>query len=351
MRLTGLIHAVEAHAEGEPARVIVGGVVDVPGATMFEKKLYLERERDSLRRLLLFEPRGQAALSADLVLPPTRPEADAGFIIMESADYPAMSGSNTICVVTVLLETGMLPIQEPLTELTLEAPAGLVRVRAECRDGRVRRVTFQNLPAYAAHLDAHVEVPGLGTVTLDVAYGGVYFAIVEAASVGLRVKPDEAADLVVVGERIKAAAAEQLPVVHPENPDIHTITFTELTAPPDHPEAHGKNAVVVSPGRLDRSPCGTGTCARMAALYARGQLGLEQDFVHESTIGTLFTGRLVGTAAVGPYQGVIPTISGRGWITGIHQYATDPEDPLAGGFTLSDTWGWARRPRAAASVQ
>ena len=138
MRLTGLIHAVEAHAEGEPARVVVGGVVDVPGATMFEKKLYLERERDSLRRLLLFEPRGQAALSADLVLPPTRPEADAGFIIMESADYPAMSGSNTICVVTVLLETGMLPMQEPLTELTLEAPAGLVRVRAECRDGRVR---------------------------------------------------------------------------------------------------------------------------------------------------------------------------------------------------------------------
>src|SRR5581483_3520808 len=209
-----------------------------------------------------------------------------------------------------------------------DSPAGLVRVRAECRDGRVRRVTFQNLPAFAPHLGAAVEVPGLGTVTVDVGFGGVYFAIVEAARFGLRISPDEAADLVALGERIKAAAAEQLPVVHPENPDIHTLPFTEFTAPPTHPEAHGKNAVVVSPGRLDRSPCGTGNCARMAVLHARGQLGLEQEFVHESTIGTLFTGRLVGRARVGIHEAVIPTISGRGWIVGLHQFAVDPEDPL-----------------------
>src|SRR5215217_4866187 len=218
MRFSRLITAVEAHAGGEPGRVITGGVVDVPGETMFEKKRYLETHRDEIRKLMLREPRGYPGLCANIILPPTTPEADAGFVIMEQIEYPPMSGSNTICVVTVLLETGLLPMREPVTELTLEAPAGLIRVRADCRDGKVTGVTFENVPAFAVHLDAPLEVPGLGTLRVDVAYGGMFYVIAEAADVGLRITPDEGRDIVRLGETIKLAAQEQLAAVHPENP-------------------------------------------------------------------------------------------------------------------------------------
>src|SRR5919202_1462109 len=208
MRLSGMITAVEAHAGGEPGRVIVGGVLDVPGASMFEKRTYLLQQRDDLRKRMLREPRGYPGLCCNLVLPPTRPEADAGFVIMEQTDYPPMSGSNTICVATVLLETGMLPMREPFTDLVLEAPAGLVRVRAACSNGKVTSVTFRNVPAFATHLDVAVEVPRLGTVTVDVAYGGMFYVIADATALGLRLTPDEGAQLVRLGEMIKAAARE-----------------------------------------------------------------------------------------------------------------------------------------------
>ncbi|MFQ5612922.1 MAG: proline racemase family protein, partial [Anaerolineae bacterium] len=351
MRLSHMINAVDAHACGEPGRVIVGGVLDVPGETMFDKKRWLETHGDDLRQRMLREPRGYPATCCNLILPPTHPDADAGFVIMEQTEYPPMSGTNTICVTTVLLETGMLPMQEPVTELTLDTPAGLVSVRAEVSGGKVTQVTFQNVPAFAVHLDAQVEVPHLGTVTVDVAYGGMFFAIADAEPLGLRLTPDEGRDIVRLSEMIKAATQEQLPVTHPENPEIAGVSISQLSGPPSHPDAHRKNAVTVATGRLDwerpatwtgaldRSPCGTGTCAKMAALYAKGQLGLHQDFRHEGILGTLFTGRLIGETQVGPYPAVIPTLGGQAWITGFSHYVVDPTDPFPNGFTVGDIWG------------
>jgi proline racemase len=351
MRLSNMITAVDLHAAGEPGRVIVGGVLDVPGATMFDKRLHLEAHVDALRKRMLREPRGYPAANCNLVLPPTDPAADAGFVIMEQVEYPPMSGSNTICVTTALLETGMLPATEPVTELVLEAPAGLVRVRASVCDGKVTGVTFRNVPAFAVHLDRPVEVPGLGTVTVDVAYGGMFYVLAEAAAVGLRLTPDEGRDIVRLGEQIKAAATEQLAAVHPDNPRIAGVTIAQFSAPPTRPDAMLKNTVVVSSGRLrwdqpaswtgvlDRSPCGTGTCAKMAALHAKGRLGLDTDFVHEGILGTTFTGRLVAETRVGAYAAVVPTITGQAWITGFAQYVLDPTDPFPEGFTVGDLWG------------
>jgi proline racemase len=351
MRLSNMISAVDLHACGEPGRVIVGGVRDVPGRTMFEKMQYLERHHDDLRKRMLREPRGFPAANCNLVLPPTHPEADAGFVIMEQVEYPAMSGTNTICVTTALLETGMVPMEEPVTELVLEAPAGLVRVHAECSNGKVTKVTFRNVPAFAVHLDKTIDVPHLGPVTVDVAWGGMFYVIADAAPFGLRLTPDEGREIVRIGEMIKAATQEQLPVVHPENPDIAGVTIAQLSGEPVVEGAHRKNAVIVSTGKLDwnrpatwtgaidRSPCGTGTCAKMATLHAKGLLPLGRDFRHEGVLGTIFTGRLVEDARVGPYQAVVPTISGRAWITGFAQYVVDADDPFPEGFTVGDIWG------------
>ncbi len=346
-----MITAVDAHACGEPGRVITGGVLDVPGATMFEKKCWLETHADYLRKRMLREPRGYPAANCNLILPPTHPEADAGFVIMEQVEYPPMSGTNTICVVTVLIETGMVRATEPVTKLKLDTPAGLIGVDAEVRDGKVKRVTFRNVPAFATHLDARVEVPNLGTVIVDVAYGGMFYVIADAEPLGLRLTPDEARDIVRVAEMIKAASREQLPVSHPENPGINGVSIAQLSAPPSRAGVHRKNAVVVSTGALDwsrpaswtgaldRSPCGTGTCAKMAALYAKGKLRLGEDFVHEGILGTTFTGRLIEETRVGEYAAVVPTLSGTAWITGFAQYVLDPEDPFPEGFTIGDIWG------------
>ena len=350
MRLTKCVQAYDAHACGEPGRVIVGGVLDVPGASMFEKMCHLRDHADGLRRRMLREPRGYPAANCNVILPPTDPRADAGYVIMEHVEYPGMSGTNTICVVTVLLETGMLPMQEPVTELTLEAPAGLIGIRAECHAGKVTRVTFRNVPAFAVHLNRPVEVPHLGTVNVDVAYGGMFYAIADAAPFGLRLTPDEGRDIVRIGEMIKAAAAEQLPVVHPDQPGFAGPTISQLSGSPHTAGSHRRNAVVVSTGTLDwnkpstwtgvidRSPCGTGTCAKMATLYAKGELALHQDFVHEGVLGTTFTGRLVEATQVGSYRAVVPTLSGTAWITGMATYGVDPDDPFPDGFTVGDIW-------------
>ena len=350
MRLSNMITAVDLHACGEPGRVIVGGVLDVPGRSMFEKMKHLEQHADGLRKRMLREPRGYPAANCNLILPPTCPGAHAGFVIMEQVEYPAMSGTNTICVTTALLETGMVPMVEPVTELVLEAPAGLVRVRAECANGKVKSVTFRNVPAFAVHLDRPVEVPHLGTVNVDVAWGGMFYVIADAAPFGLRLTPDEGGDIVRIGEMIKAATQEQLPVSHPENPEIAGVTIAQLSGEPTDEGVDRRNAVIVSTGQLDwnkpstwtgaidRSPCGTGTCAKMAALHAKGQLGLNQDFRHQGVLGTVFTGRLVEETSVGPYRAVVPTITGRAWITGFAQYVVDPEDPFPEGFTVGDIW-------------
>ncbi len=350
MRLSNMITAVDAHACGEPGRVIIGGVVDVPGATMFEKKVYLESQADELRLRMLREPRGYPALCCNLVLPPTHPDADAGFVIMEQTEYPVMSGSNTICVATVLIETGMVPVSEPITELLLEAPAGLIPIRAEVANGKVKSVTFENVPAFAVHLDAELDVPTLGLVKVDVAYGGMFYVIASADQFGLELVPDEGGEIARVGAMLTAAAREQLPAVHPENPEISGVSISQLSGPPSAPNASWKNAVTVSTGTvdwnrpdtwagaLDRSPCGTGTCAKMATLHARGALGVGEDFHHEGPLGTIFTGRIIKETELGSYKAIVPTLTGRAWISGIAQYVLDAEDPFPEGFTLGDLW-------------
>jgi len=350
MRLGRMIQAVDAHACGEPGRVIVGGVLDVPGETMFQKTQHLQNEADSLRKLMLREPRGYPAANCNLVLPPTHPAADAGFVIMEQVEYPGMSGTNTICVTTVLLETGMVQMREPVTELTLESPAGLIRVRAHCEGGRVTQVTFRNVPAFAVHLDKTLDVPHLGQATVDVAYGGMFYVIADATAFGLKLTPDEGREITRIGEMIKAAAQEQLPVVHPEQPGFEGVTIALLSAPATGPQADMKNAVVVSTGKLDwdrpatwrgaidRSPCGTGTCAKMAALHAKGELGLNEPFRHEGILGTIFTGTLVEETQVGPHRAVVPALAGRAWITGFANYVLADDDPFPEGFTVGDIW-------------
>src|SRR5450756_601029 len=326
MRLSSMISAVDLHACGEPGRVIVGGVRDVPGRSMFEKMQYLAQHADGLRKRMLREPRGCPSANCNLILPPTHPEADAGFVIMEQVEYPPMSGTNTICTATVLLETGMVPMREPVTEFNLEAPAGLIRIRAEVENSKVKRVTFQNVPAFATHLDAKVEVPHLGTVTVDVAFGGMFYVIADAASVGLSLTPDEGKDICRIGEMIKAATREQLPVVHPENSGIAGVTIAEFSAPAVRSDAAMKNTVVVSSGELDwdrpdtwtgvldRSPCGTGTCAKMATLHAKGRLRVGDEFRHESILDTVFTGRVEAETSVGDRAAIVPSITGTAWI-------------------------------------
>ena len=350
LRLGPVIEAVDAHAAGEPGRVIVGGVEDVPGATMCDKMQWLLANRDDLRLRMLREPRGYPAANCNLLLPPTHHDADAGYVIMEQVEYPGMSGTNRICVVTVLLETGILPMHEPTTELTLESPAGLIRVTADCLDGKVLGVTFRNVPAFATHLDAPVEVPHLGTVTVDVAYGGMFYVIAEADAFGLRLTPDEGADIVRISEMIKAAAAEQLPVVHPDQPGFAGITIAQLSGAAHDLANDRRNVVTVSTGKLDwerpatwtgaidRSPCGTGTSARMAVLHAKGQLRVGDTFRHEGILGTVFTGRVLEETVIGPYRAIVSSITGQAWITGFASYVVDPTDPFPDGFTVGDIW-------------
>lgn len=340
MRWSRTLSVVGCHAEGEVGNVVVGGMPPVPGATMFDKKRYLETHLDGLRKFLLFEPRGGAANNANIVLPSNNPAAAMGYVILESTEYPPMSGSNTICVATVLLETGMLPMTEPLTELTLESPAGLIRLACRCRDGKVTQVKLTNQPSFALHLDRTIEVEGIGSLTVDVGYGGMTFVHVDAGRLGFRLTPDESRDLCTVGQRIKGAADAQLPCVHPENPEIRGITIMQFMGPlrRDATGLTARNAVVVSPGRNDRSPCGTGTSARLALMHAKGLIRPGETFDHESLIGTHFLGEIVETTRVGPYPAVVTTVAGQAWITGLHQYGLDPTDPFPEGYTLSDTW-------------
>ena len=340
MRWSRVLTVVDCHAEGEFGKVVTGGVGDVPGETMFDKRTYLEEHRDDLRKLLLFEPRGSVVQSANIVLPSSHPDAELGYVILESTEYPAMSGSNTICVVTALLETGMVRMTEPVTELTLEAPAGLIKLRCECRDGKVTSVRFTNQPAFVYHLGASIEVEGHGTLEVDVAWGGMAYVLVDAAAVGFRITPDEGRSLCELGQLIKQAAVEQLSAVHPLDPRLPGITQTEFTGPTRREAGvlTARNAVIVSPGRIDRSPCGTGTSARLAVLHARGEIAPGERFVHESVIGTQFVGVIEELTTVGPYPAVVPSVAGQAWITEISQVGLDPTDPFPTGYTLSDTW-------------
>ena len=337
MRARRVITVVGCHAGGEIGNVVVGGVLAPPGGTVFERMTAL-REDDRLRRLLLREPRGSVAAHANLIVPSLRPECAAGFIIMEPTEYPPMSGSNTICVTTVLLETGMVEMREPETTLRLETPGGVVEVTATCRDGRCESVELTNVPCFADRLDVAVEVDGIGTVIVDVAYGGMWYAIANAQALGFALEPSEARELSRVGELIRVAAREQLPVVHPENPEIAGVSIVEIAEPWQGVGAVTKNAVVVAPGRLDRSATGTGLSARMAALHARGLMHAGDSMAHASVIGSTFDGRIVAETAVVDRPAIVPAIRGSAWITGITQVLVDPTDPFPEGYLLSDTW-------------
>jgi len=337
MRSDRAITVIGCHAGGEVGNVVVGGVIAPPGSTVYERMQAL-RADDSLRRLLLREPRGSVAAHANLVVPSLRDDCDAGFIIMEPTEYPAMSGSNTICVATVLLETGMVAMHEPETTLRLEAPAGVVEVTARCRDGRCESVELTNVPCFADRLDAALEVDGIGTIAVDVAFGGMWYAIADAHVLGFALEPSEARDLSRVGELIRVAAREQLPCAHPENPDIAGVSIVEIAEPWRGVGATSKNAVVVAPGRLDRSATGTGLSARMAALHTRGAMRVGDSMTHASVIGSTFEGRIVSETTVGGRPAIAPAIRGSAWITSTSQVLVDPTDPFPEGYLLSDTW-------------
>jgi proline racemase len=339
MRSIRSIHVVGAHAGGEIGDVIVGGVLPPPGATMFEKMRHLEREGDGLRRFLLCEPRGKVTRSVILLTPPTRVDCDVGIIIMESTEYVPMSGSNAICAVTVILETGILPLREPETLVRLDTPGGVVHARAACRDGRVEGVTIDNVPALVDRLDAPLEVEGLGTIRVDVAYGGMFYASVDAAALGFSIEPHEARDLAVAGERIRRAAREQLPCRHPENPDIAGVTIVQFAGQFAGPGRPTRNTCIMAPGRSDRSPTGTGVSARIAILAARGLIRPGEELHHVSIVGSRFVGRHLADVTVAGRPAVRTSVTGRAFLTGTFLHQLDPDDPFPEGFVVADTWG------------
>ncbi|WP_338808884.1 proline racemase family protein [Agrobacterium leguminum] len=340
MRSIKTVHVISAHAEGEVGDVIVGGVKPPPGETIWEQSRFIARD-ETLRNFVLNEPRGGVFRHVNLLVPPKHPDADAAFIIMEPEDTPPMSGSNSICVSTVLLDGGIVPMQEPETHMLLEAPGGLVKVRAECRNGKAERIFVQNLPSFAAKLDVELEVEGLGTLKVDTAYGGDSFVIVDAEAMGFSLKPEEAHEIARLGVRITNAANKALGFDHPENPHWRHFSFC-LFAGKVERTAEGLRAgaaVAIQPGKVDRSPTGTALSARMAVLHARGEMKEGETLTAVSLIGSTFTGGILGTTTVGDRPAILPEISGRGWITGIHQHMLDPSDPWPEGYRLTDTWG------------
>jgi proline racemase len=339
MRTTKTIHVVSCHAEGEVGDVIVGGVAPPPGDTLWEQSRFIASDQ-ALRRFMLNEPRGGVFRHVNLLVPPKNPRAVMGFIIMEPEDTPPMSGSNSICVATVLLDSGIVPMTEPQTRMTLEAPGGLVEVAAECRNGKAERITVTNLPSFADRLGAKLEVAGLGTLTVDTAYGGDSFVIIDAERLGFALEESEARELAVTGMKITAAANEQLGFTHPENAGWDHISFCAFAGPVfvEKGERTSRSAVAIRPGKIDRSPTGTAISARMAVMHARGELRVGEGMTGVSIIGSRFVGRVVREVQVAGYQAIVPSISGRAWITGTHQMMLDPDDPWPHGYRLTDTW-------------
>ncbi|MGA4797435.1 proline racemase family protein [Streptomyces lavendulocolor] len=333
MRTRHVHHAVDSHTEGMPTRVITGGLGTVPGATMAERRRHFADHLDHVRTLLMYEPRGHAAMSGAILQPPTRPDADFGVLFIEVSGLLPMCGHGTIGVATVLVETGMVPVTEPVTTVRLDTPAGLVRADVRVVDGAATSVTLTNVPAFAVALDRTVDVPGLGEVAYDLAYGGNFYAFVELDALGLPFDRSRKDDLLAAGLAVMDAINATDRPVHPEDPGIGGVKHVYLAAPGSD-ATRSRHAMAIHPGWFDRSPCGTGTSARMAQLHARGLLPLDRDFVNESFIGTRFTGRLTGTTTVGGLPAVVPAITGRAWITGTAQYFLDPDDPFPAGFLL-----------------
>ena len=336
---------VGCHAEGEVGDVIVSGVAPPPGETLWAQSRFIA-EDGTLRGFVLNEPRGGVFRHVNLLVPPTNPAADMGFIIMEPEDTPPMSGSNSICVATVLLESGIIPMTEPETRLTLEAPGGLVEVRAQCRDGKAESITITNVPSFAGLLDTSLDVAGLGTLSVDTAFGGDSFVMAQSRDLGLDIRPENAAALRDLGVRITAAANEQLRFTHPMNPDWTHFSFCQILGAIGEEDGVKAltNTVVVQPGKLDRSPTGTGVSARMAVLHAKGEMTTGEELIMRSVIGSRFTGRIAGTTTVGGISAIVPEITGRAWRTGETRHRLDPSDPWPAGYRIADTWPLKKGP-------
>ncbi|WP_433355024.1 proline racemase family protein [Microtetraspora malaysiensis] len=333
MRTKRVFHAVDSHTEGMPTRVIIGGVGVIPGATMAERREHFMAHLDHIRTLLMYEPRGHSAMSGAILQPPTRADADFGVLYIEVSGCLPMCGHGTIGVATVLVETGMVEVIEPVTVIRLDTPAGLVVAEVRVEDGAAVAVTITNVPSFSVELDRSVGVPGLGEVRYDLAYGGNFYAILPIESVGLPFERARKQEILDAGLALMAAINERDEPVHPEDPGIRGCHHVQFVAPGSDAR-HSRHAMAIHPGWFDRSPCGTGTSARMAQLHARGELGLDTDFVNESFIGTRFVGRLVAETSAGGRPAVVPTITGRAWVTGTAQYFLDPRDPFPSGFLL-----------------
>ena len=338
MRLDNVIHLVTAHCEGIVCDVVVGGAPGIPGDSMLAKKRYFEEHLDGLRTQLVLEPRGTEVQCTNVLVPSTRPDAKFGVLILEKDGLVDMSGGNIISVATVLVETGLVAPVEPITEFSLDTAAGVVGIRCAVRDGKVLDVTLSNQPAFVLHRDQVVDVPGAGPVRLDVAWGGMWYAIVNAADLGIQLHPREHREIIALGERVREAAQRALVVRHPVDPDLAAaIQGTILAGPLERAgedAIRSRNATVLPPGWIDRCPCGTGTCARMSVLHARGELAAGERFLHDSLIGTQFTGRIVAETRVGGVPAIVPTVTGRAWITGTAQKGVDPTDPFPHGFSM-----------------
>ncbi|HUG86083.1 MAG TPA: proline racemase family protein [Euzebya sp.] len=333
MRASKVFTTVETHTEGMPTRVITAGFGDIPGDTMLQRSTHVAHHMDGWRRLLMYEPHGHQAMSGAILTTPTRPDADLGVVYIEVTGCLPMCGHGTIGVVTAAIETGLVAVTEPATTIRLDTPAGLVVATAQVVEGRCTSVTLTNVASFLAVRDAVLQVEGLGPVTVDVAYGGNFYVILPAADAKVVLDPAAAGEVIRAGMAVMAAANAQLDLVHPEQPDIRGTHHVLLTAPgAAGVSSHG--AVVIDPGYLDRSPCGTGTSARMAQLHARGELALDTPFVHTSIIGSRFTGRLLGRTTAAGAPAVVPTITGRAWITGLGQHLLDPTDPFPQGFLI-----------------
>ena len=333
MRSVRTISAVDSHTEGNPARIVTGGVAPIPGATMAERRLHAIEHLDDLRRFLMDEPRGHAAMSGAILQPPTRPDADWGVVYIETSGFLPMCGHGTIALASVLVETGMVEVTEPRTIVRLDAPAGLVEATVTVRDGRAEEAAIRMVPSFLLERDAVVDVPGLGEVRYDMAYGGNFYAITELAALGLPFDRSRKDAILRAGLDIMAAINERNPPRHPADPGVAGCKHVQFLAPGSDAR-HSRNAMAIHPGWFDRSPCGTGTCARMAQLHARGELPPDTAFVNESFIGTRFRGRITGTTEVGGLPAVVPEISGRAWITGTATYQLDPTDPFPAGVSF-----------------
>lgn len=338
MRSTRTFHAVEVHAEGEQGTCYLGSVFPIPGTTMRDKLHHINEVDDGVRRYLTTEPRGRPQASANVVYPSADAAADAGFVILQADRAHAMSGSNTICVTTALLETGSVEMHEPVTDLVLETAAGLISVRAECSDGHCDRVTFDGVPSFVEALDVPLDVPGHGSLTVDVAYGGCYYVLVRAESLGLRLDRASARDIVDAAALVSRAARDRIEVCHPIYPEIDFISYVMIIGDDDPANGVLRGATVLS-GRVDRSPCGTGNSARLACMAARGEAVAGRQFTAQSLIDSEFVVEIAGETTVGDRPAVIPRISGRGWVVGSRTVSVDRTDPYPLGFVLSDVWG------------